>query len=219
MYSLRARLFYAATYSIAYPIMTLGFSLRTAGVRNMPDGPVMILANHESYFDPMLVGLALRRPISYLARKTLFRNPYFRWLIENLNAVPIDQEGIGREGLQASVNILQAGNPLLIFPEGTRTEDGKLQPFKAGIMLILRRCPVPILPVGIAGAFESFPMHRKLPKPSPLFWTPTGGALAVSVGKLLPPAVYQGQDREAALTALRDAVAAEVRRAETMLHR
>lgn len=217
MYSLGARLFYAGTFAVSYPTLTLGFSLRTAGVRHMPDGPVLILANHESYFDPLLVGVALRRPISYLARKTLFRDPWFRWLITNLNAVPIDQEGLGREGLQASVDILQAGNPLLIFPEGTRTEDGRMQPFKAGIMLVLKRCPVPVLPVGIAGAFESFPLHSKVPKPSPLFWTRTGGGLAVSVGKLLPPSAYQGREREAAVRLMEEAVAAEVRRAETMV--
>lgn len=218
MYSLRSRLFYDATYLISYPVMTLGFSLRTAGVRHVPKGgPVLILANHESYFDPLLVGLAVRRQISYLARKTLFRNRFFRWLIENLGAVPIDQEGFSREGLQVSIDILQAGNPLLIFPEGTRTPDGRLQPFKAGVMLVLKRCPVPVLPVGIAGAYESFSMHSKVPRPSPLFWSRTGGAMAVSVGEPLMPAAYQGRDREAGLATLFDAVAAEARRARAMV--
>ncbi|MGL4549810.1 MAG: lysophospholipid acyltransferase family protein, partial [Gemmataceae bacterium] len=92
MYSLRSRLFYGVSYLISYPVMTLGFSLRTAGSRHVPaSGPVLILANHESYLDPTLVGLAVRRQISYLARKTLFRDRYFRWLIESLGAVPIDQ--------------------------------------------------------------------------------------------------------------------------------
>lgn len=218
MYSLRSRLFYDLTYLISHPVMTLGFSLRTAGVRHVPrTGPVLILANHESYFDPLLVGLAVRRQISYLARSTLFRSPSFRWLITSLGAVPIDQEGLGREGLQLSTDILQKGNPLLIFPEGERTPDGNMLPFKAGIMLVLRRCPVPILPVGIAGAFESFPRNAALPIPSPLFWSPTGGAMAVSVGPLIRPTAYQGKEREAALTMLDGAVAAEVRRAETMV--
>lgn len=218
MYSLRSRLFYNGTFVIAHPLMTLGFSLRTAGMRHMPTtGPVLILANHESYFDPLLVGLAVRRQISYLARRTLFRNPAFRWLIQNLGAVPIDQEGVGREGLQLSTDILQAGNPLLIFPEGERSPDGRMLPFKAGIMLVLRRCPVPVLPVGVAGAFESFPRDAKWPIPSPLFWSPTGGSLGVSVGRLITPTEYQSKHRESALTLFSDAVAAEVRRAETML--
>jgi 1-acyl-sn-glycerol-3-phosphate acyltransferase len=133
--------------------------------------------------------------------------------------VPIDQEGLGREGLQASIDILQLGNPLLIFPEGERCPEGKMLPFKPGVLLVLRRCPVPILPVGIAGAFESFPRDNKLPLPSPLFWPPTGGAMAVSVGKPLSPDVAQGRDREAGLTRLFDAVQAEVRRAEALVRR
>ncbi|MGL4553542.1 MAG: lysophospholipid acyltransferase family protein, partial [Gemmataceae bacterium] len=141
------------------------------------------------------------------------------WLIESLGAVPIDQDGVGREGLQTSAGILQAGNPLLIFPEGTRTPDGAMQPFKAGILLVLRRCPVPVLPVGIAGAYESFPLGAKVPVPSPLFWPPTGGAVAVSVGEVVPPAAYQGLEREAALAVLSGAVAAQVRRAEGLVRR
>ncbi|NBO92071.1 MAG: 1-acyl-sn-glycerol-3-phosphate acyltransferase [Planctomycetia bacterium] len=218
MESKRSDWFYDLAYLTSYTVMTLGFSLRTVGVSNMPHhGPVLILANHESYFDPPLVGVAVRRRIGYLARKTLFRNRYFSWLIHNLGAVPIDQDGVGREGLQTSVSILKAGKPLLIFPEGERSPTGDMLPFKPGVMLVLRRCPVPILPVGIAGAYESFPRNRKLPLPSPLFWTRTGGGMAVSVGKLIPPESYQGLEREAVLSMLFDAVASEVRRAELLV--
>lgn len=220
MYDLRSRLWYNLGFSVSWSIMTLAFDLRSVGSRNVPQtGPLLILANHESYFDPLVIGLAVRRQISYLARKTLFRNPLFAALIRSLGAVPIDHEGMGREGLQQSIHILQEGNPLLVFPEGNRTDDGEMVPFKPGILLVLRRAPVPILPVGVAGGFESFPKHRKVPTASPIYWPPTGGGLAVSIGKVIPPERYQGQDRDEMLTMLFDAVQAEVRKAEQLVRR
>ncbi|MFQ3650118.1 MAG: lysophospholipid acyltransferase family protein [Gemmataceae bacterium] len=220
MYSADAQRFYNLTFLVAYPVMTLGFSLRTAGSRRMPaSGPVLLIANHESYFDPLLVGLAVRRQISYLARKSLFRNPAFAWLIRRLGAVPIDLEGSSREGLQISTDILKQQNPLLIFPEGERSRHGHLQPFKPGMMLILKKCPVPVLPIGIAGAYESFPLTKKLPRLSPLFWPSNGGELAVSIGRLIPPSAYQALERDAALEFFRQEVAQQIHQAEKLLKR
>jgi 1-acyl-sn-glycerol-3-phosphate acyltransferase len=220
MYSAASQRFYNTTFLISYPLMTLGFSLRTAGSRHMPaTGPVLLIANHESYFDPLLVGLAVRRQISYLARKSLFRNPAFAWLIRNLGAVPIDLDGMGREGLQISTDILKQENPLLVFPEGERSRLGHLQAFKPGMMLILKKCPVPVLPIGIAGAYESFPLHRKLPILSPLFWPANGGELAVSIGPVIDPRTYRGLPRETALQFFHDTVAEQISQAEKMLKR
>jgi 1-acyl-sn-glycerol-3-phosphate acyltransferase len=220
MYSAESQRFYNLTYLISFPVMTLGFSLRSAGSRHMPaTGPVLLIANHESYFDPLIVGLAVRRQISYLARKSLFRNPAFAWLIRNLGAVPIDLDGMGREGLQISSDILKEGNPLLIFPEGERSRQGHLQPFKPGMMLILKKCPVPVLPIGIAGAYESFPLHKKLPRMSPLFWPANGGELSVSIGPVIPPSAYQRLPREEALKLFEDAVGDEITAAERRLKR
>jgi len=220
MYPAAARRFYNVSFVLAFPVMTLGFSLRTAGSRHMPPtGPVLLIANHESYFDPLLVGLAVRRQISYLARKSLFRNPWFAWLIRQLGAVPIDLEGMAREGLQISAEILKQGNPLLIFPEGERSRNGQLQAFKPGMLLLLKKCPVPVLPIGIAGAYESFPLHRRWPRLSPLFCPSNGGELAVSIGPLIWPQAYQALDREAALQFFQQAVAAQIRQAEKMLKR
>jgi 1-acyl-sn-glycerol-3-phosphate acyltransferase len=220
MYSAESQRFYNLSYLLSFPMMTLGFSLRSAGSRYMPaSGPVLLISNHESYFDPLLVGLAVRRQISYLARKSLFRNRFFAWLISNLGAVPIDLDGMGREGLQISSDILKAGNPLLIFPEGERSRLGNLQPFKGGMMLILKKCPVPVLPIGIAGAFESFPLHRKLPRLAPLFWPTNGGELSVSIGPLISPATYQAMARDEALRFFEQAVANQIALAERQLKR
>src|SRR5262249_55912329 len=104
---------------------TLGFSLRTEGGAHAPrSGPALVVANHQSFLDPVAVGLAFPRPLIYLARKSLFRNPIFSWLIRSLNAVPIDQEGIGKEGIRTILAQLNLGKAVLVFPEGERTLTG-----------------------------------------------------------------------------------------------
>ncbi|MBY0231634.1 MAG: 1-acyl-sn-glycerol-3-phosphate acyltransferase [Gemmataceae bacterium] len=204
-------------YPVAFPLFTLASSFRMAGQRHMPrSGPVLIIANHTSYLDPILVGLAVRRPIRYLARKTLFRHPLFSALITNLGAVPIDQEGFAREGLQTSIRLLQGGEPLVVFPEGERTPHGQMIPFKPGVLLLLKKAPVPILPVGIAGAYEAFPLSASLPRWSPFMFGATGAGLAASVGPIIQPTKLEGMERERMLEALFDAVAEQKEAAERM---
>lgn len=212
-------LWYRFNYSLVYASYTLGFSYRSAGSHHMPqEGPVLILANHESFLDPLAVGLAARRKIHYLARKTLFKGVFGDYL-RSVGCVAVDQDGVAKEGLKTSVDLLQAGKALLIFPEGERTWSGQMQPFKPGIWLVLRRAAVTIVPVGIAGAFEAYPRGAKAPAFSPLFWPATARGVAASVGKPIPPAEYAKMDREALLAMLFDRVQAEVTRAEQIQRR
>ncbi len=207
-------MWYSFCYSLVWPAFTLAFSLRTAGSQNMPrSGGALVVSNHESFLDPVLVGLAVRRPVRYLARKTLFKGWPGR-LMESLGGVPVDHHGVAKEGLQASIRILQGGEPLVVFPEGERTHDGALQEFKPGPLLILKRAPVPVVPVGIAGAYEAFPRTSKLPLLSPFFLPATGGSLAVSVGRPIPPSRWQGLGREDAMSLFREAVREQIAVAE-----
>jgi 1-acyl-sn-glycerol-3-phosphate acyltransferase len=201
------RLWYDFGYTVTMAAMTLGFSFRSTGRRNVPcKGPVLLLANHQSFLDPPLVGLGTVRRLSYLARKTLFNNPLFARFITSLNAIPVDQEGVGKEGLRAVIEHLKAGEAVLVFPEGERTATGQMEPFRPGVHLLIRKAPVPIVPVGLAGAFESFPRHRKFPRLSPLFWPPTGAGLAVAMGKPLDGRRFAQMPREQALVELFKAV-------------
>src|SRR5262245_36708030 len=157
-------------YVVTSVSLTLGFGLRAHGSRHVPlRGPALLVANHQSFLDPILVGLASRRRLYYLARKTLFRNPVFGWLIRAFNAVPIDQEGVGKEGLKAILGLLGAGRAVVVFPEGSRTRDGQMDELKPGVQLLLKRATTPVLPVGIAGAYEAWPISRQYPLPAPLF--------------------------------------------------
>jgi 1-acyl-sn-glycerol-3-phosphate acyltransferase len=179
-------LWYEACFWVSGPAMTLGFSLRTEGMRHVPPtGPALLIANHQSYLDPDLVGLAARRHLCYLARKTLFRNRAFGWLIRTLRAVPIDQEGIAIEGIRDILEQLQAGRAVLIFPEGERTHDGLIHPLRPGIALLIKKSQAPVVPVGIAGAYEAWPRQQIFPIPAPLFLPAQRGRIAVSVGRPL----------------------------------
>jgi 1-acyl-sn-glycerol-3-phosphate acyltransferase len=125
----------------------------------------LILSNHQSYLDPVLLGLALMRPHAYLARSSLFRFAPFRWLIESLNAFPIRREGVAKEGLTLAVTRLSEGYSLVMFPEGGRSADGELTEPKPGVVLLLRRTDKPAWVAGIAGVHDCWPRQRLLPSP------------------------------------------------------
>jgi len=212
-----ARAWYKFCYVLQAHAFSLGFSMRAEGMQHVPaSGPALVVANHQSFLDPVIAGLAFPRQLIYLARKTLFRNPVFRWLIESLNAVPIDQEGIGKEGIRTVIDQLQRRKAVLVFPEGERTMTGNMQPLKAGVHLLIKRTQAPIIPLGIAGAYDAWPRWRNYPIPAPLFWPPNKGTIAVSVGRPLEAIHFAVLNREQALRELYEAIAAVQRRAENL---
>jgi 1-acyl-sn-glycerol-3-phosphate acyltransferase len=139
-------------------------------------GPVMLVSNHESHLDPVLVGVACPRQLRAMARKSLFFGP-LGWMITSLGAVPIDRGGSGISGIKAILKMLANHEAVIVFPEGTRTRDGNLQPFQAGFAAIARRSKATIVPVAIYGAFEAMPRGRALPRPTQIvlaFGVPIG---------------------------------------------
>ena len=214
------RLWHEFLYLNYHWSFTLGFSLRMQGTCNMPiTGPALLIANHQSFLDPLLVGLVARRPLVYLARKSLFRNRYFAAMIRSLNAVPIDQEGIGKEGIRTILEQLQLGKAIVVFPEGARSEDGAMHPFKSGIHLLIKRAQAPIVPVGIAGAYHAWPIWRSYPIPAPLFLPPGAGTISVSLGEPVESRRYAELPREQALAELLDKIQVEQQRAEKLRRR
>ena len=131
---------------------------RARGMEHLPaTGGALLLINHQSFFDPLLVGLPLSRPVSYLARDNLFRVPVIGRILRHTYVVPISREAASTSSLKEAIRRLEHGFYVGIFPEGTRTENGTVGEFKPGFLLLLRRTSVPVIPVGIAGAFEAFP--------------------------------------------------------------
>ena len=131
-------------------------------------GPVILAANHASFIDPPLVGSGLKREINYLARESLFRFPVVGATLRAVNSVPVDRDGGGAAGLRAILDRLLAGGGIILFPEGTRTRDGLLQPARSGIGLAVIKSDAPVVPVRVFGTFEAFGRHLKFPRPHPI---------------------------------------------------
>ena len=213
---LAGRLWYDCVFWSSFTFFTLGFSLRREGWANMPtEGPLLVLANHQSMFDPVLVGLSSRRYLSYLARKNLFEQPVLAPLIRSLNAIPIDR-GLGKDGIRAVLDALGQGQAVLIFPEGERTHNGEVQPLKAGVSLLLKNLKCPIVPVGIAGAYAAWGRQTKLPRLSPPFLPPRASTIAISIGSPVDPMRYQGMSREAMMADLQGDLEKQFAKAEKL---
>ena len=125
--------------------------------RMIQSGPVILAMNHQSYLDPPLAGSACDRAIYFLARRTLLNVPLLGWVLPKLNVIPVNQEGVDRSAIKAMIRVLQAGNGILVFPEGSRTLDGNLQPAEPGLGLVIAKTLAPVVPMRIFGAHEALP--------------------------------------------------------------
>ncbi|MCA8971519.1 MAG: 1-acyl-sn-glycerol-3-phosphate acyltransferase [Planctomycetes bacterium] len=148
-------------------------------------GPFVLVANHVSFFDPPAAGIATPRKIHYLARASLFENRFFGGLIAALGSHPIERGASDRRGLLLAAEILEAGNPIIVFPEGHRSRDGTFQPFQRGFLLLVKKAQVPVLPIWIEGTRKILPPGRKFPRWARLrvfFGQPIPWEEAVSIG-------------------------------------
>jgi 1-acyl-sn-glycerol-3-phosphate acyltransferase len=138
---------------------------RGGGAEIPAEGPLLFVANHQSFYDPPAVGSEVwHRAPAFLARRTLFRNPLFGGLIRFLNSIPLDQSGRGASAFRSAIAELEAGRTVLIFPEGSRSADGAMHAFNPGIMLLVRRAKPRVVPVGIDGAFDALPIGASRPR-------------------------------------------------------
>ncbi len=143
------------------------FKIRCGGRQYVPDrGAALMLSNHQSNLDPILIGLSCDRGLNYVARKTLFRFRPLAWLMTSAGGFPIDREGGGLGGLKETLRRLKQGRIVVLFPEGTRTSDGEVHPLKPGFSAIARRAAVPLVPVAIDGAFDAWPRSWRFPRPA-----------------------------------------------------
>jgi 1-acyl-sn-glycerol-3-phosphate acyltransferase len=173
-------------------LCTLFFRIEVNGLENIPDqGGFMLIGNHQSVLDPVLCGMCIKRNTYYLARDTLFKNKFFGRLISSVNTMPVKRGKPGINTMKKVISILKAGNGVCLFPEGTRSSDGKIAAFKPGFGLLCRRGKAAVVPVVIDGAFECWPRHKKL--------FSIGAKIVISYGKCLTEEhVKQMNDRELA---------------------
>lgn len=176
------------------------YRYRAFGVRNIPrTGPLLLVSNHQSYLDPSLVGMGCsRRQFAALARSTLFDNPVFAWIIRRLNAIPVTQGETDVGAMRKCISELKKGQALLIFPEGSRTLTGEVEPFQTGTMLMIKRAKPTILPVAIEGAYNVW-KRGGYPK--------FHGRIAVKYGEPIPAETIIEMGPDKGLAFLRDTVA------------
>jgi 1-acyl-sn-glycerol-3-phosphate acyltransferase len=157
--------FYTLVKNTAMALFDLLYALEVHDAHYVPlDGPFLIVCNHQSYFDPPLIGGTLPANLHYFARKTLFTPGLGHALLSRLNTIPVDREGGGDvTALKRAFRLLESGKGLLVFPEGTRTPDGQLQPVENGIGLMACKAQVPVVPARIFGAFENYPRTARYP--------------------------------------------------------
>ena len=158
------RAWYRGWQIITQGVFCSFFQVRTLQREHVPaTGPVLLVSNHQSFLDPPLCGVGLHRELDYIARDSLFRNRWFAWYIRSLNAFPIQRNSADLRAIRTIINRLRAGRAVVLFPEGTRTQDGRIRPFQSGIELIARKSQATTVPVLIDGAFETWPRHQTLP--------------------------------------------------------
>ena len=168
MFYLLARLFFRVYFVLYHRVSVRGLGklmdFMAAGAKGRP---VILAANHASYLDPPLVGMAFPRPLRFVAWDQLFTVPIFASLIRALGAVPVSHENKNSAAglLRQVIGFIEDGFSVLIFPEGERTPDGTLQPLEGGVALIALKTGAPIVPVWIEGTWEAYPLHRTFPRP------------------------------------------------------
>ncbi|MGL6016135.1 MAG: lysophospholipid acyltransferase family protein [Selenomonadaceae bacterium] len=141
------------------------FRCEVRGSENMPlEGGVIMAANHLSNLDPPLAGTFSPRPISYMAKQELFDIPVFGPAIRQLHAFPVKRGAADRGAIKAALQLLQEGKCLGLFPEGTRSKDGRIHKPEAGIALIAAKAGVPVVPTAIIGTDQVFSRENLFPR-------------------------------------------------------
>ncbi|RMF84253.1 MAG: 1-acyl-sn-glycerol-3-phosphate acyltransferase [Nitrospirae bacterium] len=166
------------------PLLRLYLGVRVVGRRNLPDrGGVIVAANHVSNLDPPVVGCQIRRPHATPAKRELFRNPVAGAILRQWGGLPVDRRRPGAEVIERMVAVLRGGDAIVIFPEGTRSRDGRLGRFQRGIGLLALAARVPVVPCFVAGTRRAMPPGAALPRP---------GRVTVCFGTPLWPDEFTG---------------------------
>lgn len=161
--------FFSLCWLLSSTVLYSFCNLKVTGRKYLPrSGPFILASTHQSFLDPMMLGVAAQRPLVFMARRTLFRHPIFSALIRNLFATPVPRDTLSPDTLRRAVKVLTQGWPLVIFPEGTRTADGAMGPLRRGVSLLAARAGVPVIPARVTGAFQVWPRQKKFPFPGPI---------------------------------------------------
>jgi glycerol-3-phosphate dehydrogenase (NAD(P)+) len=143
---------YVVVRAVLQPFFHVYFRMRRIGMEHVPKtGPVIFAANHRSFLDPFLIAMLTRRPVYYVAKKELFERPSQAWLLNRLGAFPVERETGDRQSMATARAILERGDCVVIFPEGTRVRRGPLQAPRRGVGRLALETGAPVVPVAVIG--------------------------------------------------------------------
>ncbi|MES1023487.1 lysophospholipid acyltransferase family protein [Gloeocapsa sp. BRSZ] len=172
-------LYYAFKWSVVNPMLRVYFRGRVYGAENVPqEGPLVVVSNHASDFDPPILSCCVRRPVAYMAKEELFQLPVFSRAIELYGAYPVKRGSADRSAIRAAVKYLEEGWAAGVFLQGTRTPDGKITEPKLGAALIAAKTKAPLLPVSLWGTHKIMQKGSTIPRSVPV---------TVRIGQVIPP--------------------------------
>ena len=192
--------------AVLTPIIRLLVRVKVEGRHHLPKrGPVILACNHRSFLDSIFIPLVVRRRVTFVAKAEYFDDPKTAWFFRGVGQIPIRREGgsASERALASATEVLRNGKVFGIYPEGTRTRDGKLHRGHTGIARLAMRCNTPILPIGMIGSDEVMPIDSKLPK--------LNRHVTIRFGQPIDPGRYAGMENDRlALRELTDEVMYEI---------
>jgi 1-acyl-sn-glycerol-3-phosphate acyltransferase len=172
-------LYYLFKWTVVSPTFRLYFRGRVEGAEHVPkQGPLVVVANHASDFDPPILSNCVRRPVSYMAKEELFDVPVLAPAIRLYGAYPVKRGSADRSAIREALKQLEQGWAVGVFLQGTRTVDGRIAAPKLGAALIAAKAQAPLLPVSLWGTHRILPKGSKVPRSRPL---------TVRIGAPIPP--------------------------------
>lgn len=175
--------FYGFFHYLTAGLYEAFFRGEVVGLENIPtDGPFLIASNHASHLDPPFVGCQVARQMRFFARKTLWSNSVASWWLNQVECIPVDRDSGDVGAIRKVLQALAANRAVVLFPEGTRSQDGQLQKPKAGVGLMACKTGAPVVPCRVYGSFEAFGKGAKIPR----FGTP----VTVVFGRPIPATDY-----------------------------
>ncbi|MEL6604877.1 MAG: lysophospholipid acyltransferase family protein [Cyanobacteria bacterium J06614_10] len=185
-------LYHLFKWSVVSPVLHGYLRGRIYGAKKVPmSGPLIVVANHASNFDPPLLSNCVRRPVSFMAKESLFRVPVLAPAIRAYGAYPVKRGAADRSALREAMTQLEKGWAVGIFLQGVRTPDGRIPNPKLGAALIAAKAQVPLLPVSLWGTEKILKKGGALPRPVPV---------TIRIGEVIPPPITKDKDELRAVT-------------------